>query len=173
MGNILETTILSDKLQVEVFPTTDPNDSFRLTYPFKCLQFPIRLVFAMTINKSQSQTRTICGLDLENPCFSHGQLYVECPRFGKPSHLFAYTPQGLTKTLYIQWHYVWVSGETLGPALLWRSDIVCHPSRKRLHQLFELSSARHRLAYSFMPAHPALRNQKPCKLRIVRIWTDP
>ncbi|GFX48699.1 hypothetical protein TNCV_408061 [Trichonephila clavipes] len=34
----------------------------------------------MTFNKSQGQTMTICGLDLENPCFSHGQLYVACPR---------------------------------------------------------------------------------------------
>ncbi|GFX53310.1 hypothetical protein TNCV_363031 [Trichonephila clavipes] len=32
----------------------------------------------MTINKSQGQTKTICGLDLEDPCFSHGQLYVAC-----------------------------------------------------------------------------------------------
>ncbi|GFX73292.1 hypothetical protein TNCV_4206421 [Trichonephila clavipes] len=35
----------------------------------------------MTINKSQGQTMTICGLDLESPCFSHGQLYVACPRY--------------------------------------------------------------------------------------------
>ncbi|GFS75949.1 uncharacterized protein TNCV_4665911 [Trichonephila clavipes] len=50
-----------------------------LTNPFKCLQFPIRSAFAMTINKSQGQTMTICGLDLENPCFLHGQLHVVCP----------------------------------------------------------------------------------------------
>ncbi|GFU45260.1 ATP-dependent DNA helicase [Trichonephila clavipes] len=95
MGNILEATIFSGKLQGEV----DPNDSFRLTDPFKCLQFPICLAFAMTINKSHGQTMTICGLDLKNPCFSHGRLYVACPKFGKPSHLFAYTPQGLTKNI--------------------------------------------------------------------------
>ncbi|GFV60093.1 putative transposable element [Trichonephila clavipes] len=57
----------------------DPDDSFRLTYPLKCLQFPVRLAFAVTIYKSQGQTMTSCGLDLENPCFSHGQLYVACP----------------------------------------------------------------------------------------------
>jgi hypothetical protein len=28
------------------------------------IQFPIRLVFAITINKSQSQTISVCGLDL-------------------------------------------------------------------------------------------------------------
>ncbi|GFW28675.1 hypothetical protein TNCV_3713901 [Trichonephila clavipes] len=34
----------------------------------------------MTINKSQGQTKTICGLDLESPCVSHGQVCVACPR---------------------------------------------------------------------------------------------
>ncbi|GFX10943.1 ATP-dependent DNA helicase [Trichonephila clavipes] len=62
-----------------------PSDS---TIPFKGLQFPIRLAFAMSINKSQGQTMSICGLDLENPCFSHGQLYAACSRVGKPSNLF-------------------------------------------------------------------------------------
>ncbi|GFT42636.1 hypothetical protein TNCV_2165351 [Trichonephila clavipes] len=82
MGNILEASILSSKLlgEVVLLPHTDPNDSFRLIYSFKCLQFPIRLVFAMTINKLQGQTMTICGLDFENPCFSHYQLYVASPR---------------------------------------------------------------------------------------------
>ncbi|GFU17137.1 ATP-dependent DNA helicase [Trichonephila clavipes] len=91
MGNILEATLLSGKLQGEVVLLPQiPDDSFRLTYPFKCLQFPILLAFAMTINKSQGQTMTICGLDLENPCFSQSQC-VACPRFCKPSYLFAYT----------------------------------------------------------------------------------
>ncbi|GFT63260.1 ATP-dependent DNA helicase [Trichonephila clavipes] len=45
---------------------------------FKRIQFPIRLAFAMTINKSQGQTMSVCGLDLRTPCFSHGQLYVAC-----------------------------------------------------------------------------------------------
>jgi ATP-dependent DNA helicase PIF1 len=47
---------------------------------FKRLQFPIRLTFAMTINKSQGQTMSVCGLDLSTSCFSHGQLYVACSR---------------------------------------------------------------------------------------------
>ncbi|GFS53904.1 hypothetical protein TNCV_3761401 [Trichonephila clavipes] len=34
----------------------------------------------MTINKSQGQTMSVCGLDLRTPCFSHGQLYVACSR---------------------------------------------------------------------------------------------
>ncbi|XP_044741244.1 uncharacterized protein LOC123302390 [Chrysoperla carnea] len=62
-----------------------PSDS---PIPFKHLQFSIRLAYVMTINKSQGQTMTICG-----------QLYVACSRVGKPSNLFVYTPQGLTKNI--------------------------------------------------------------------------
>ncbi len=65
MGKILEATILSGKFQDEVvllpwIPMIASDSSI----PFKRLQFPIRLAYAMTINKSQGQTMTICGLDL-------------------------------------------------------------------------------------------------------------
>ncbi|PIA36722.1 hypothetical protein AQUCO_03300139v1, partial [Aquilegia coerulea] len=39
-------------------------------------QFPVRLAFAMTINKSQGQSVKYVGIDLRNHVFSHGQLYV-------------------------------------------------------------------------------------------------
>ena len=66
---------------------------------FKRTQFPIRLAFAMTINKSQGQTLSVCALDLETPCFYHGQLYVTCSRVGKPSILFVLAKYGLTKNM--------------------------------------------------------------------------
>ncbi|GFX80589.1 ATP-dependent DNA helicase [Trichonephila clavipes] len=97
MGNILEATILIGKFQGEiVLLPMIPSDS---PIQFKRLQFPIHLAFAMTINKSQGQTMKICGFNLENPFFSHGQLYVACSRIGKPSNLFVYTSQGLTKNI--------------------------------------------------------------------------
>ena len=43
-------------------------------------QFPFRLAFAMTINKSQGQTFNRVGLLLRNPVFSHGQLYLAASR---------------------------------------------------------------------------------------------
>ena len=43
-------------------------------------QFPFRLAFAMTINKSQGQTFNRVGLLLKHPVFSHGQLYVAASR---------------------------------------------------------------------------------------------
>ena len=48
---------------------------------FKRVQFPIKPVYAMTINKSQGQTFTTIGIDLTLKCFNHGMLYVAESRF--------------------------------------------------------------------------------------------
>ena len=73
-----------------------PND---MAFEFKKLQFPIRLAFAMTINKARGQSLRVCGLNLENDCFSHGQLYGACSRVGEPSDLYVYTENGQTKNI--------------------------------------------------------------------------
>ena len=67
-------------------------------FPFEWsrLQFPVRVSFAMSINKAQGQTLTRVGIFLEKPCFSHGQLYVAASRVGLPTHIaFAIAPNEL------------------------------------------------------------------------------
>lgn len=47
---------------------------------FHRFQFPVRLCYAMSINKSQGSTLTYVGLDLRGEVFCHGQLYVAVSR---------------------------------------------------------------------------------------------
>lgn len=65
-------------------------------FEFKRLQFPIKVCFGMTINKSQGQSLKVAGIDLREDCFSHGQFYVACSRVSSPSTLQILTPEGKT-----------------------------------------------------------------------------
>ncbi|GKC21261.1 ATP-dependent DNA helicase PIF1-like protein [Tanacetum coccineum] len=62
--------------RIPLTPSKDEQFPFR----FKRKQFPVRLSFAMTINKSQDQTIPNVGIYLPESVFSHGQLYAALSR---------------------------------------------------------------------------------------------
>ena len=99
-NNVIEATILTGQGKghttfIPKMPLT-PTDC---PYPMRRLQFPVRLSFAMTINKSQGQSLQVVGLNLKNPCFSHGQLYVGCSRVGCAANLYIYAPNKRTQNV--------------------------------------------------------------------------
>ena len=61
----------------------------QVAFKFTRRQFPVRLCFAMTINKSQGQTVNHVGLDLRRPVFTHGQFYVGISRVTSMSNIKA------------------------------------------------------------------------------------
>ncbi|KAJ7554430.1 hypothetical protein O6H91_06G140200 [Diphasiastrum complanatum] len=67
-GNVGTRLIISG---IPLVPT-NPNQPFE----FRRLQFPMKPVFTMSINKSEGQTMDAMGLYLSRPIFSHGQFYV-------------------------------------------------------------------------------------------------
>ncbi|XP_021867210.2 uncharacterized protein [Spinacia oleracea] len=78
-----------------------PSPSSKHPILFQRKQFPVKLSFAMTINKSQGQTLSQVAVYLPRPCFSHGQLYVALSRARQASQVTVIppnTPQQISGT---------------------------------------------------------------------------
>ena len=100
MSHVLEATIISGKCAgMNCFIVRIPMRPTVLPFEFQRLQFPVRLCFAMKINKSQGQILKVVGLNLADPVFSHDQLYVGLSRVGNPDGLFILALEGKTKNI--------------------------------------------------------------------------
>ncbi|XP_060881929.1 uncharacterized protein LOC132953554 [Metopolophium dirhodum] len=96
-NNVIEAIIIKGCAQGEsTFIPRIPLLSSNYPFEFKRLQFPIKVYFAMTINKLQGQSLKIAGIDLSDDCFTHGQFYVACSRVSSPTSLVILAPNGRT-----------------------------------------------------------------------------
>lgn len=78
---VLEVRLIGGKYnsQLALIPwiTLSPTEGQTgFAFILKRRQLPVRLAFALTINKAQGQSVKHVGIDLRTPVFSHGQLYV-------------------------------------------------------------------------------------------------
>ena len=64
---------------------------FGQSYQLRRTQFPLRLAYCMSVNKSQGQENDAILLDLRNPLFSHGHLYVALSRVRDASKIAIFT----------------------------------------------------------------------------------
>ena len=79
-----------------------PRIRFKFRLPFgqsfqlRRTQFPLRLAYCMSLNKAQGQEMDTNLLDLRNPVFAHGHLYVGLSRVREASKIAIFTNKDLT-----------------------------------------------------------------------------
>lgn len=56
------------------------SSTVEIPFKFQRRQVPVKVAYAMTINKAQGQSLKMVGIDLRSPVFSHGQFYVALSR---------------------------------------------------------------------------------------------
>jgi hypothetical protein len=87
-----------DENDVLILPRIPMTSSAGTKLPFvlKRLQFPIKVAFALTINRSQGQTFAgKLGILLPRSVWTHGQLYITFSRSrcGNPNNVFVWADQ--------------------------------------------------------------------------------
>ncbi|XP_025407223.1 uncharacterized protein LOC112681179 [Sipha flava] len=101
LSRLLNATEHDDDIIIPRIPLTTTEDD-GLPFKLRRLQFPVRLAFSVTINKSLGQTFDRVGIYLPSPVFSHGQLYVAFSRVRNAESVKVYIPtdaDGVTKNV--------------------------------------------------------------------------
>ena len=95
----VEIAVGAHKGEIHLVPRMplQPSDT-TFAFKFQRRQLPLKGCFAMTINKAQGQTLHPIGLDLQQPVFSHGMLYVALSRSGGRDNIsYLCSPQSSIK----------------------------------------------------------------------------
>ncbi|KAL6740115.1 hypothetical protein Aduo_013502 [Ancylostoma duodenale] len=87
------------KDEIAVIPRIDNYWDKQVPFRLRRRQFPVRVAFAMTINKSQGQSFNKVGVCLPQDVFGHGQLYVAFSRVRTPEGLKVQTPARSVKNI--------------------------------------------------------------------------
>lgn len=89
-GNLTDHQVLIPRIDFIPINTT-------LAFTLRRRQFPLKLAYVMTINKSQGQTFEKVGIYLPNPVFAHGQLYVAFSRTRSFARVFIHVEERPTQ----------------------------------------------------------------------------
>ena len=87
-GKHLGETAFIPRISLDTAPSSGLNP-----FTLRRRQFPVRLAFAMTINKAQGQSLKVVGIHLHTPVFAHGQLYVAISRATDSRQIYISVPR--------------------------------------------------------------------------------
>ncbi|XP_021744627.1 ATP-dependent DNA helicase PIF1-like [Chenopodium quinoa] len=100
-----------------------PSESSGYPFQFQRKQFPLKLSFAMTINKAQGQTLNKVVVYLPRSCFSHGQLYVALSRARQATNVSVITDRNADQVFILK------------DGIFSKENLIMAPQRKFLDEL--------------------------------------